>query len=246
MNVSYINNLAYVHIKASGDGAKLPAVMFLGGFKSDMNGTKAIYLEEQCKARGQEFVRFDYSGHGLSGGEFTDGTIGSWKNDALEIMDNIITRDVILVGSSMGGWISLLLLSERGERIKGMVGIAAAPDFTRDIEARMNDEQRAMVEKIGRLEIPNDYSDAPYIFTKALLEDGAKHSVLDKNHDVNIPIILIQGKMDADVPWKKTLKIQKCFKNSNIEIVFVDDGDHRLSRPQDLKLIYSSICSILP
>ncbi len=237
MNVSYINNLAYMHSKASGDGKNLPAVMFLGGFKSDMNGTKAIYLEEQCKSRGQEFVRFDYSGHGLSGGEFTDGTIGSWKNDVLEIMDNVITRDVILVGSSMGGWISLLLLFERGERIKGMVGIAAAPDFTRDIEAQINDKQRATIEKIGWLEIPNDYSDEPYIFTKSLLDDGSKHSILDKQHDVDIPIILIQGKQDTDVPWGKALKIQKSFKDSNVEVVFIDDGDHRLSRPQDLEII---------
>ncbi len=244
MAISYINNLAYVHSKASGKGLELPAIMFLGGFKSDMNGTKAIYLEEQCKSRGQEFVRFDYSGHGLSGGEFINGTIGSWKNDALEIIDNIITRDVILVGSSMGGWISLLLLSERLQQIKGMVGIAAAPDFTKDIKAMMSDEQRSMLEKTGQLEMANDYSDEPYIFTKALLDDGAKCSVLDKQHNVNIPITLIQGKQDADVPWEKALKIQERFKNSDVEIIFIDDGDHRLSRPCDLETIDKAVMSL--
>ncbi len=249
MSISYINKtngnkLAYIHIKPSGNGKKLPAVIFLGGFKSDMAGTKAVFLEQQCITRGQEFIRFDYSGHGQSEGEFINGTIGSWKNDALSIIDNITKRDIILVGSSMGGWISLLLLLEREKRIKAMIGIASAPDFTKDIEQRMNDNDLAMIEKLGRLEIPNEYSDEPYIFTKELLKDGAQQSILDRNHKTTTPIILIQGKQDPDVPWEKALKIKNCFLHSNVKIIFIDDGDHRLSRKQDLNLINAEIIKI--
>ena len=232
------NKLAYIQTLAVGQGCDLPAVLFLGGFKSDMAGTKAVYLEEQCKARGQEFVRFDYSGHGLSDGEFVDGTIGPWKCDALDILDHIVkARDVILVGSSMGGWVSLLLLLERPERVSGVVGIAAAPDFTRDIESQLTDTQRLSIKNNGRLEEANEYSDDPYIFTRDLLEDGRVQSLLHKDYAVKAPIILIQGKEDRSVPWAKALRIQKCFGSKNTEVIFVDDGDHRLSRDQDLALI---------
>ena len=190
MSVSYFSEnrdirLAYVRTAPSGEGCSLPAVMFLGGFKSDMMGTKAIYLEEQCAARGQEFIRFDYTGHGLSGGEFVDGTIGSWKRDAQDILDHVVTaREVVLVGSSMGGWVSLRLVIENPARVKGVIGIAAAPDFTKDIEARMGQAERDMVQDIGRLEVPNDYSDEPYIFTQDLLEDGRVQSVLHEVYNI--------------------------------------------------------------
>lgn len=249
MSIRYLNNsrsekLAYIHYSATEQGEHLPTVMFLGGFKSDMEGTKAIYLQEQCQNRGQEFVRFDYTGHGISEGEFTDGTIGKWAQDATDILDNVVSRDVILVGSSMGGWISLLLLLSRSERIKGVIGIAAAPDFTTDIENQMTEEQRQMVKDIDRLEVPNDYSDEPYIFTRALLEDGKKQSLLNRTHNINAPLTLIQGKQDADVAWEKAIKIQECFKGANTQVIFVDDGDHRLSRPEDLELIDEQVRSM--
>lgn len=250
MCVSYFSEnralrLAYVRIAPSAEGCALPAVLFLGGFKSDMMGTKAIYLEAQCTARGQEFVRFDYTGHGLSEGAFVDGTIGSWKRDAQDILDHVVkAREVILVGSSMGGWIALLLLIEHSARIKGVVGIAAAPDFTKDIEARMGQAERDMVEEIGRLEVANDYSDEPYIFTKELLEDGRAQSVLHEEYRISCPLTLIQGKLDADVPWEKALKIQECFQGPNTHIEFVEDGDHRLSRDQDLILINTHIMKL--
>ncbi|MGH1376007.1 MAG: alpha/beta hydrolase [Alphaproteobacteria bacterium] len=229
--------IAYIHIPAGKTGKEVPAVMFLGGFKSDMEGTKAIYLQEQCQKRGQEFLRFDYTGHGISDGAFIDGTIGKWAQDAIDIFDNIVSRDVILVGSSMGGWISLLLLLKRSQHIKGVIGIAAAPDFTTDIENKMTDDQRQMVIEKDRLEVPNDYSDEPYIFTRALLEDGKAQSLLTKTHDINAPLTLIQGKKDADVAWEKALKIKECFQGPETEIIFIEDGDHRLSRPEDLKKI---------
>ena len=249
MTISYYSDdrdtrLAYVRLEATAEGDSLPAVMFLGGFKSDMAGTKAVFLEEQCRARGQEFVRFDYSGHGESDGAFADGTIGSWAQDALDVLDNIVKRDVVLVGSSMGGWISLLLLKERPERIKGVVGIAAAPDFTKDIEEKMTDSDWDMVHKIGRLEVPNDYSVEPYIFTKDLLDDGKENSLLDKTHNIEAPLILLQGKLDDDVEWEKANRIVKSFPGPETQAIFIDDGDHRLSRDQDLKLIDQQVCRI--
>ena len=249
MTISYFvgdngDKLAYVHVKASSEGEKLPAVMFLGGFKSDMEGTKALYLEQQCRARGQEFLRFDYSGHGKSSGEFVDGTIGAWKKNAMDMLDNIIERDVIPVGSSMGGWIALLLALEGNMRIKAVVGIAAAPDFTKDIEDKMGQDERDMMARLGRLEVPNDYSDDPYIFTSALLEDGNECSVLDKTHDVSVPITLIQGKRDNSVEWGKALDIKECFKGSEVEVIFIDDGDHSLSRDQDLALINKAVMKL--
>lgn len=233
--------LAYHHTKATEVGAHLPAVMFLGGFKSDMMGTKALFLEAQAKQRGQEFVRFDYRGHGQSDGEFEEGTIGAWAEDAMDILDHIVTDDVILVGSSMGGWVSLLLLLNRTQRVLGMVGIAAAPDFTKDIEAELSSEQKDVIEKDGRLEVPNDYDDNPYVFTKALLDDGALNCVLNKEQTVSRPMTLLQGKQDADVPWQKALKIKDVFSACDVDVIFIDDGDHRLSRDQDLQLIDNAV-----
>ncbi|PCJ03285.1 MAG: alpha/beta hydrolase [Alphaproteobacteria bacterium] len=212
--------------------------MFLGGFKSDMAGTKALYLEEKCSARGQEFVRFDYTGHGVSDGAFVDGTISAWRQDALDILDHVVTgRDVVLVGSSMGGWIALRILLERPDRVKGLVGIAAAPDFTKDVEEQMSAADRQMMADLGRLEIPNDYSDEPYIFTKALLEDGQEQSLLHKTYRISCSLTLIQGKLDADVPWEKACRIKECFQGPNTDIIFIEDGDHRLSRDDDLAVI---------
>jgi len=229
--------LAYVHLPATKAGGALPAVMFLGGFKSDMAGTKAVYLEDQCRLRGQEFVRFDYSGHGVSDGDFVDGTIGSWLADAMDILDHIVARDVILVGSSMGGWISLRLLQERESRIKGFVGIAAAPDFTKRVKSEMSVADHDMIALLGRLEVPNDYSDEPYIFTRSLLEDGDAQSILGQHHKVAVPMVLIQGKEDEDVPWQTAERINSAYPRAKIDIIYVEDGDHRLSRDQDLTLI---------
>ncbi len=242
INENGVSRIAYVRSAATEAGRGLPAVMFLGGFRSDMEGAKAIFLEEQCKKRGQEFVRFDYSGHGSSDGDFEDGTIGAWKNDARGVLDNIVeSRDVILVGSSMGGWISLLLLLERSERVKGLVGIAAAPDFTREITERLSVDQNEVMMRVGRVEVPNDYSDDPYVFTRALVVDGEENCLLDKQHKVNAPMILVQGKRDADVPWEKALKIKDCFDAPSCEVVFVDDGDHRLSKPNELEIIGQAV-----
>lgn len=239
-------NLAYVHSPAVDKSEGLPAVMFLGGFKSDMDGTKAIFLEEECKRRGQEYLRFDYSGHGTSDGVFTEGTIGSWLGDAVEMLNHIESLEIILVGSSMGGWIALRMLINTPDKFKGVVGIAAAPDFTKEIEAGMTSEQRDMMVKTGILEVPNEYSTEPYVFTQKFLDDGREQSILEpaEPYSINVPLILVQGKLDADVPWDKALQIEEAFDGSNVKVIFVEDGDHRLSHMQDLELIDQQICKI--
>lgn len=244
MSVQYFSRakkpkLAYIYSPATSMRENAPLVVFLGGFRSDMSGTKATYFEQQCKARGQGYLRLDYNGHGLSGGKFEEGTIGSWKDDALAVLDHVWpNKPVVLVGSSMGGWIALLVALTRPEHIHGIVGIAAAPDFTRDLyEKHLTPAQRKQMDDTGYAEVPNEYSEEPYIFTRALIEDGKQNALLNKNYNLNFPIQLVQGKLDPDVPWETALNIQKAFGKSNTDIDFIEDGDHRLSRPQDLALI---------
>ncbi len=233
--------LAYIHSPAAKGRENDPLVMFFGGFMSDMNGTKATHLEQQCKARGQGFLRFDYSGHGLSEGEFIDGTIGSWKEDALAMFDHMVKGPVVLVGSSMGGWIALHLALERADSVQGLIGIAAAPDFTQGMyHEYLTDEQKQEIQEKGHTELPSDY-DAPYIITRALIEDGKAQCLLDREHEISIPMHLVQGKQDVQVPCETALKIKEMFKASDVNISFIDDGDHSLSRPDDLVLIDKEI-----
>ncbi len=224
-------DLAYVY-----SPGEAPLVMFCGGFKSDMTGSKATYLQEQCAKRGQAYLRFDYSGHGASGGEFKDGTIGSWFNDALGILTHIDVAPFVLVGSSMGGWIALLVALARKKQIKGLIGVAAAPDFTGDLyENQFSDAQRRELDEKGYVQEANEYSDEPYIFTRALIDDGKQHFLLNTQHKINFPMHLLQGKNDSTVHWKMALNIQRVFGENNVKITMIEDGDHSLSRPQDLQ-----------
>lgn len=229
--------LAYNFTPPSKDGADWPVVMFCGGYRSDMGGTKAMYLEGACKKRGQGYVRFDYSGHGESGGDFKDGTIGSWFSDALAILNTVVEGPVLLVGSSMGGWIALLLAQARPERVAGLIGIAPAPDFTQEVYAKLTPEQQISIQELGYLSVPNDYSDEPYYFTKALFEDGERNLLLNSPKVAPFPMHLIHGKLDTDVPFETSLRIKQVYQGDIIDITCVEDGDHRLSRPQDLELI---------
>lgn len=237
-------DIAYVYTPSSGAGKSLPIVMFCGGFKSDMEGTKALYLEEQCKARGQGYVRFDYRGHGQSDGDFTDGTIGLWKKDAFDVLQTAAEGKVILVGSSMGGWISLLLVDEHPDRVAGLVGIAAAPDFTKGFyEEEFTEELKAKLAAQGYIELPNDYSDEPYIITKALIDDGNDQLFMERTHKFDVPVRLVQGMKDADVPWQTAHRIKNVIEG-DVEVYLVEEGDHRLSRPEDLELIDAQIIDI--
>lgn len=228
-------DIAYVRTEAR--DKSLPGVVFMGGYRSDMDGTKALFLEAECAARGQGFVRFDYGGHGRSGGDFKEGTIGIWTDDALAVIDQLTQGPQILIGSSMGGWISMLCAIERPDRVKGIIGLAAAPDFTREVKAQMTDDHRAQIAAKGYFEEPNDYAPEPYIFTRKLLEDGEARCLLEGDIPLSIPVRLIQGMQDADVAWQKAHRIKNALKGADTAVFLVESGDHRLSRPEDLALL---------
>ncbi|MEN0074815.1 MAG: alpha/beta hydrolase [Paracraurococcus sp.] len=213
-----------------------PGVVFLGGFNSDMTGSKAEDLSAFCAGRGQAFLRFDYSGHGASGGRFVDGTIGRWAEDAAAVLAALTEGPQILVGSSMGGWIALLLALRQRERVAGLIGIAAAPDFTTRIEAALPPEARAAMAREGVWHRPSAYGD-PYPITRALIEDGRRHLLLQAGVPLGIPVRLLQGQRDPDVPWEHALRIAEAIEGPDVQVVLVKDGDHRLSRPQDLRLL---------
>lgn len=250
MTVQYLERdgkptLSYVYTPAAQEDANLPAVMFLGGYRSDMEGTKALYLEEQCKACGQAYLRFDYTAHGASDGEFMDCTVSTWLTDAKDMLDSVLKgQKVILAGSSLGGWVSLLLARDCPEQVAGVVGIAAAPDFTRWITERMSDHQREQMEAQGYIAEENDYSTEPYIFTRRLIEDGEVNALLDKPYDVKVPIRLVQGKKDADVPWETAERIRQIAPEGFVEIAYVEEGDHRLSAPDELGIIGAQVKSL--
>ena len=219
-----------------GENGNLPTVLFLTGFRSDMEGTKAAFLASSCAARGQSYVRFDYRGHGQSGGVFEDGTIGFWLSDALDVIDKLTQGPLIVVGSSMGGWIALRATLERKDRIKGLIGLAAAPDFTRVIPARMSEAQKAQMESDGFILQANDY-DTPYKITKKMLEEGEIHCLLGGPINIDVPVRLIQGMKDAEVPWQTAHRIQNALTTQDKKVFLREDGDHRLSSEDDLALL---------
>jgi pimeloyl-ACP methyl ester carboxylesterase len=217
------------------NGPKTPGLMFLGGFMSDMSGGKAQALEAYAAARGRAFLRFDYRGHGASSGRFEDATIGDWAGDALAILDERTEGPQILVGSSMGGWIMLLVALARPGRVAGLVGIAAAPDFTEDlIWARATPAQRAALESTGHVDNPSAYSDAPYRITRRLIEEGRDHLLLHRPVALTCPVRLIHGLADPDVPWQTSLRLAEALHSTDVEITLVKGGGHRLSEPADL------------
>ena len=232
-------NIAYQAL----DGAK-PGIVFLGGFMSDMTGTKATALQTYCQNYNRAFVKFDYRGHGASSGRFRDGTIGLWLEDALAVIDEVAKGPVILVGSSMGGWIALLAALARPERVKGIVGLAAAPDFTADIWSELSEAQKREMRERGHIEQPTDYGDEPYVITRALIEDGARRCLLNAPVPIRCPVRLIQGMEDTDVPWTKALKIVERLESADVTLTLVKQGDHRLSEPEDLKRMTETITAL--
>jgi len=223
-----------------------PTIMFMPGFFSNMEGTKATYLEKLCRNLNQAYVRFDYRGHGQSDGRFEDGTFTDWLNDTLLVLDELTDAPVVAVGSSMGGWIALLTALKRPQKIRGLVGIASSPDFTEDIwHRRMSDEQRELMNRQGFIEQPSDYQEEPVIITKKLLESGNDHLLLHKNSiKLDIPVALIHGKKDADVPWQKSEQLHRLIGEESSELILIPDGEHRLSREKDLKLIGETVKNI--
>jgi pimeloyl-ACP methyl ester carboxylesterase len=212
-----------------------PGLVFLGGFMSDMSGGKAQALEVYARARGRAFLRFDYRGHGASSGRFEDGTIGAWVGDALAALDALTEGPQILIGSSMGGWIMLLAALARPQRVAGLVGIAAAPDFTEDlIWARATAAQRQALERDGYIDNPSAYSETPYRITRRLIEEGRDHLLLAKPIPLACPVRLIHGMADADVPWQTSLRLAEALESRDVEVTLVKGAGHRLSEPEDL------------
>ena len=212
-----------------------PTVVFFPGFRSDMQGGKALALEAWCAAQGRAYLRFDYSGHGASSGAFEDGTIGEWAEDAIDAVSQLTEGPVVLVGSSMGGWIMLLTALALGSRVAGLVGIAPAPDFTEElIWKRATPEQKRAIEEEGVWYEPSEYSEEPSPFTRKLIEDGRNHLLLGKPIPLTCPVRLIHGMRDPDVPWEHSLTIAQQLASAEVELLFIKDGDHRLSEPHDL------------
>ena len=229
--------------KIEGDLTHRPGVLFLGGLASDMEGTKANYLAQWCKSNKNSFLRFDYSGHGKSDGIFTDGSILSWFEDALAVLDDLTNGKQILIGSSMGGWIALLLAKNRPHRIHSIIGVAAAPDFTEDlIWSSLNPSQKKHIKKVGYLDIKNTYEDqSPYRITYNLINEARNHLILGAPILIEVPVYLIHGEKDEDVPFMTSLTLAKCLKSEKVHVHLIKSADHRLSREVDLEVLSRAI-----
>jgi hypothetical protein len=223
------------------DGAA-PTVVWLGGFRSDMTGTKAQALADWAQGQGRAFLRFDYLGHGASSGDFqAKGTITRWREDVLAVLDQLIAGEVVLMGSSMGGWIACLAAMVRAERVRALVLIAPAPDFTEKLMApEIPPEGRAALARDGVWLRPSDYGE-PYPITRALLEDGARWSILPGPVPIECPVRILQGGADPDVPWRHALELAQAIKGVDVVFTLVRDGDHRLSRDQDIARLIAAV-----
>ena len=231
-----IHRLAYDQTEGRG-----PGVVFLGGYASDKEGTKALYLEDWAQRRGRAFLRFDYSGHGDSDGAFEDGTIGSWRDDAVAIIGSLTTGPQILVGSSMGGWISLLIARDYPELVAGLVTVAAAPDFTIELEAGLSDMERTALDRDGRIERPSDYGPEPQVFTAGLIRDGERQQVLDRPLTLDIPVRFLQGTADADVAPRVATRLLDHATGPDMRLTMVKGADHRFSGKDELALLVQAV-----
>lgn len=227
-----------------------PGVFWLGGFKSDMKGTKAVALHEHAAKTGRACIRFDYSGHGESSEKFEDGTITKWLEDALAVLANRAKGPQIVVGSSMGGWMALLLARALAEnpslakdaKLAGLILIAPAPDFTEELMWKnFSEEVKKEIEAKGQWQRPSAYGDDPYPITKALIEDGRKHLIMGKPVQVKCPVRILQGVLDPDVPWQHAMKLVSCLAQDDVTMTLVKDGDHRLSRPEDIERLLKTV-----
>ncbi|MBR0871624.1 alpha/beta hydrolase [Bradyrhizobium tropiciagri] len=235
---------------------KGPGLLWLGGFKSDMQGTKAVALDAWAAEHGRASVRFDYSGHGESSGDFADGTIGRWLEESVAVFSQFCSGQQVLIGSSMGGWMALLLAREIARSAKaggsgraslaGLVLIAPAPDFTEELMWKnFSPEIRAEIETKGVWMRPSEYGDgSPYPITRALIEEGRNHLLLGSKIDVGCPVRILQGAQDPDVPWKHAFALVHRLPAEDVVLTMIQDGDHRLSRPQDIARIIAAVAEI--
>jgi pimeloyl-ACP methyl ester carboxylesterase len=229
--------LAYRHRDGRG-----PTIVFLPGYMSDMEGSKALALDAWAEREGRAMLRLDYSGCGASEGAFKDGTLALWRDDALALIDALTVGPLLLVGSSMGGWLMLLVALARPERVAGLIGIAAAPDFTR---WGFTDEQKAALLRDGFVTEPSAYSGEPYLTTRAFWESGEANLMLDREIPLDCPVRLLHGQRDADVPFETSLRLAAALRSAEVQTILVKDGDHRLSRDEDVELLIATIDQLL-
>ena len=228
--------LAYRHRPGRG-----PTILFLPGYASDMEGTKAVALDACAECEGRAMLRFDYAGCGASDGAFEAQTLATWRGDVLAMIDEVIEGPVLLVGSSMGGWLMLLAALARPDRVAGLVGIAAAPDFT---FWGFSQDQKMEILREGRIEEPSPYGD-PVVTTRAFWESGEALRLLHGPIAIDCPVRLLHGQADADVPWQYSLELMKLLRSADVQTAFVKDGDHRLSRGRDVALLIATVNGLL-
>lgn len=229
--------LAYRHRPGAG-----PTIVFLPGYASDMRGGKACALDAWAAAQGCAMLRLDYAGCGESEGAFEDGTLAGWRDDALAVIDAVAPGEVVLVGSSMGGWLMLLVALARRERVRALVGIAAAPDFT---DWGFDAERRAVLARDGRLAEPSPYSDAPTVTTRGFWESGQANLLLGAPIAFDGPVRLLHGQRDADVPWALAPRLAAALRSDDVQVTLIKDGDHRLSRDADLALVVRTVAALM-
>jgi pimeloyl-ACP methyl ester carboxylesterase len=230
-------NIAYHHTWGEGVG-----IMFCCGFRSDMASTKAAAIAEWCADNSVSFTRFDYNGHGASEGNFTDFTIGRAIADATMILDDVTSDDIILVGSSMGAWVALSVALERKHRVRGLITVAAAPDFTEKLMyARLTPEQRRELEDEGQIWAHSDYANNDYPITRNFIHEARKHLMLDDVIGLEMPIHLMHGQEDVDVPWETSVQLAEKIMGDEVTLTLIKDGDHRLNRPADLQILIDAI-----
>ncbi len=246
-----MDHLAPPHWLTRADGVRLafvrqpgkgPTLVFLPGYMSDMQGSKALALEAWAMRNGRAMLRIDYSGCGTSDGAFEDGTIDVWRDDVLLIIDLLIRGPVVLVGSSMGGWLALLVARALPSQVVGMIGIASAPDFT---DWGFSDEEKGRIAKYGRLERQSEYGPEPMITTRGFWESGRANRLLQNEIAIDCPVRLIHGQADPDVPWQISLDIAAKLRSDNVQALLIKDGDHRLSRAHDVALLIGVVEALL-
>ena len=228
--------LAYRHREGAG-----PTILFLPGYMSDREGGKAVALDRWAAAQGRAMLRLDYSGNGASEGAFADGTLTIWRDDVLFLISEVIEGPVVLIGSSMGGWLALLVALAIPDRVAGLVGIAAAPDFT---QWGFTDAEKAKLKEEGQIVEPTPYGDQPYVTTLGFWESGQAKLVLGGPIAIDCPVRLLQGQADPDVPWSTALDLAAALRSSDVQTLLIKDGDHRLSRDADIALLIRAVASL--
>lgn len=221
---------------------RAPTVLFLSGYASDMAGAKVTALDAWAEASGRAMLRFDYGGCGMSGGAYEEQTLHLWLADALAMIDRVIEGPVVLVGSSMGGWLMLLAARERPDRVAGLVGIAAAPDFT---GWGFTEAQKLAILGEGRLERPNPHGDAPTVTTRAFWESGEALRLTHAPIAIDCPVRLLHGEQDEEVPWAWSLQLVRQIRSADVQMTLVKDGDHRLSRDGDIALLLATLATLM-